>query len=128
MKILFISLVCFVALLSISGSRAIGSVLDYDELSISTQGQVFAPDQTLITSSGFTTFPFQEAFYYWTGTGSVRFIIETTPGTPTANSPAIQNPLVLDSVLDMQRIRFRTLDGGIGTISIHYSVFNKGGR
>lgn len=128
MKILFTWFVCFIALLSVSGSRAIGSVLDYDELSISTQGQVFAPDQTLITSSGFTTFPFQEAFYYWTGTGSVRFVIEPTPGTPTANSPAIQNPLVLDSVLDMQRIRFRTLDGGIGTISIHYSVFNKGGR
>lgn len=128
MKILFISLVCFVALLSISGSRAIGSVLDYDELSINVQGQVYAPEQTLITSTGFTTFAFQEALYYWTGTGSVRFIIETTPGTPTAYSPVLQNPLILDSVLDMQRIRFRTLDGGIGTISIHYSVFNKGGR
>ena len=128
MKRIFTLFVCFIALLSVLGSRAYGNVLDYDELSISTQGQVFAPDQTLITSSGFTTFPFQEAFYYWTGTGSVRFVIEPTPGTPTANSPAIQNPLVLDSVLDMQRIRFRTLDGGIGTISIHYSVFNKGGR
>lgn len=128
MKILFISLVCFVALLSISGSRAIGSVIDYQEISVDSPGVVFAPDQTLITSAGFTTFAFQEAFYYWTGTGSVRFLIEPTPGTPTAYSPAVQNPLVLDSVLDMQRIRFRTLDGGVGTISIHYSVFNKGGR
>lgn len=132
MKKLVFMVAFIVTLLSISESRVNGASIKggaylYEEISIAVQGNVYAGTSTLSTDGTFDNYAYFKADYFWSGTGTVGFKITPTPGTPTAWSPQAANQEMFSTNLlsDAKNIRFRTTDGGIGTISAHYSLANK---